>query len=111
MTRSAKAPAARNIGFERLLCDAIRQRRLVALRYRDDVTERLFGPDAVYEAPTGKTLVDGMQIQALSGWESDNALRSFEVGRLRSVRLTDEPYVPRPVDRLDERYRSILCSA
>ena len=110
--RPADHPAPRNPRFEELLCRAVTERLLVELRYTNDPAPRLFAPHAVYTSTVGRTNVFGTQVenpaQPLDIYEP----RIFEVGQLRTLRLTDTSF--RPDHRFepgDPRFRNgIVCS-
>ena len=108
---ASDAPAARRHDLERRLCEAVRARVLVRLRYKDDVSERLIAPYGVYTSTKDKVLLACTQIdnpgKPLDRWEP----RNLEVGLMTSVTLTDEKFQPDPrFDPSDARYQNgFLC--
>lgn len=105
-------PAPRNLGFEEMLCEAIRKEVLVKLRYEDDLEDRLFEPTAVYPSTKNKINVTGTQITNPDKPEDDLEPHVFEIGKIFSMSLTDTPFKVRiPIDRFDKRYRNgIMCA-
>ena len=78
------------------MCEAIGARRLVRLRYGDDAAHRLFAPYAVFHATTGKVNVAGVQVENPADADPSERpeRRSFEVRRIASLTLTDDPFEP-----------------
>lgn len=105
-------PAPRNLHFEHLLCQAVAGRLLVELRYDNDLQPRLFAPHIVYHSTTGRINVGGTQVenpqQPLDSFEP----RIFEIGLIRTLRLTDTNFRPdRRFDPQDPLFRhGIICS-
>ena len=87
-------PAARNPHFEDLLCRAIAGRFLVELRYDAEIEPRLFAPHLVYRSTTGRINVGGTQIHNPGQPEDSYEPRLFEVGLIRTLRLTDTSFRP-----------------
>ena len=92
-------PAARNPHFEALLCRAVAERLLVELRYDAEVEPRLFAPHLVYRSTTGRINVGGTQVYNPGQPEDSFEPRLFEVGLVRTLRLTDTSFRP------DRRFR------
>lgn len=100
-----KPPAPRRVDFERVIGDAIDARRLLSLRYDDDVLARTFQPAALYYSSGDKVCVTGIQISNPADSRSNGEPRVFEVGRMRGVEITDQPFSqPATIDRSDSRY-------
>lgn len=98
-------PAMRKPAFEQLLCQAIRSRTFVELRYEDDITERMFAPDVVYPTSKLKVCVSGRQMGTL-----ELEPHTFEVGKIKSLSLTERTFTPDPRFNLaDPRYRNRIC--
>lgn len=110
--RPGDEPAARYRRFEQLLCQAVRDRVLVELRYDNEVLPRLFAPHVVYRSTTGRINVAGTQLLNPGQPEDIYEPRIFEVGLIRTVRLTDTRFRPDArVDPNDPRYRNgVICS-
>lgn len=100
-----KPPVPRRPDFERAVENAIDTRRLMSLRYDDDMLARTFQPAALYHSSGDKVCVTGIQIGNPADPRSNGEPRVFEVGRMRSAEITDQPFShPAKVDRLDSRY-------
>ena len=84
----------------------------VTLRYEDDSANRLFEPTAVYRSTKDKVSVSGTQIRNPEKPQDGFEPRNFEVGKIRSLQLTDQQFTPDPrFDRSDEKYaHGIICS-
>lgn len=105
--------APRNPQFEELLCRAIGEHVLVELRYDREPRPRLFAPHAVYESTLGRLNVAGVQYDNPQQPGGDrNEHRIFQVGLIRTLRITDTYFRPDVrVDPDDPRYRNgIVCS-
>lgn len=102
----------RNPHFEGLLCRAVDQRVLVELRYDDDPAPRLFAPHVVYELTLGRLNVAGTQYENPAQPLDRNEPRIFQIGLIRTLRLTDTYFRPDwRTDPGDPRYRNgILCA-
>ncbi|PVX27912.1 hypothetical protein DD559_19435 [Sphingomonas pokkalii] len=88
-----------------MIGDAIDARRLLSLRYDDDVLPRSFQPAALYFSSGEKVCVTGIQISNPAELQSNGEPRVFEVGRIRTVEITDQPFrQPATIDRSDSRY-------
>lgn len=98
-------PAPRRHDYERLLCEAIQKSIHVTLRYDDDIAERTFRPFVVYRTSKKKICVFGIQVEAIS-----TSPHNFEVGKMRSLSLTDSPFQRDPQFNVNQaRYRDRLC--
>jgi hypothetical protein len=105
-------PAARNLHFEELLCRAVAARLLVELRYDAEVEPRLFAPHLVYRSTTGRINVGGTQIHNPGQPEDSYEPRLFEVGLIRTLRLTDTSFRPDNRFRRDEPqfHEGVICA-
>jgi len=105
-------PGLRKPHFEQQLCEAIRARKLVEIRYEDDLTFRVFAPYAVYNSTKDKVNVSGTQVSNPSQPLDRNEPRVFEVGKITAIRPTEIAFTPdHRFDRLDPRYKDgIICS-
>ncbi len=110
--QSEAPPAARRPDLENILCAAIQQRTRVALRYEDDLAARTFDPYAVFWSSKRKVCVSGMQISNPSKPMDRLEPHIFEVGKIRTLSLTDEMFSVDPrFDRGDRKYRGgIICA-
>lgn len=104
--KAAPAPAApRRFDFEQIVAEAIDARRLLSLRYDDDVVARTFQPAVLYHSSGDKVCVGGLQIGNPAEPSENGEPRVFEVGKMRSVEVTDRPFgQPATFDRFDKRY-------
>jgi hypothetical protein len=110
--RADDGPAERQLRFEELLCRAVADRVLVELRYDNEVLPRLFAPHVVYRSTTGRINIAGLQLLNPGQPEDSYEPRIFEIGLIRTLRLTDTSFRPEGrVDPEDPRYRNgIICS-
>lgn len=89
------------------LCEAVRKRRNVAIRYDDDGPERTYSPYIVYYPNTGDLAVSGYQVFNPAEPAEKNKWRPLMVAKLRSCRLVDETFTPDPrFNPFDKRYGS-----
>lgn len=104
--KPAPTPAApRRFDFERIVAEAIDARRLLSLRYDDDVMARTFQPAVLYHSSGDKVCVSGLQIGNPAEPRENGEPRVFEVGKMRTVEVTDKPFSqPATFDRSDRRY-------
>lgn len=104
--KAAAAPAApRRFDFERIVADAIDARLLLSLRYDDDILARTFQPAVLYHSSGDKVCVSGLQISNPAESRENGEPRVFEVGKMRTVEVTDQPFgQPATFDRSDKRY-------
>jgi hypothetical protein len=105
-------PASRNLNFENLLCAAIRDCVRVKLRYRDDMADRIFEPNAVYWTSQRKICVSGKQITNPQKPMDNLEPHNFEVGKIRAIVLTNDRFAADPrFDRFDRKYANgLICS-
>jgi len=104
--------ASRNSENEKILCDAIRNRRLVSFRYKNDLRYREFAPIAVYRSPIGKVCASGEVIKNYNNSLARLGPHNFEIGLMYGLTLTLDIFVPDTrFRRSDAKYRSgIICS-
>lgn len=106
-TKQDDYPAPRRYDLESRLCEAIRDKVLVRVLYKDDVAERLLQPYGVYTSTQDKVNLASVQVdnpaEPLARWEP----RNLEVGLMRSVVLTDRSFDPDPrFNPSDTRYQN-----
>lgn len=89
-------PAERNYEIESQLGMAIRERKVVRLRYDLDMHYRTFEPYIVFKALDGRILVGGFRVQDESNLFKKPGARKFEVGLITSLMISDEIFVPNP---------------
>jgi hypothetical protein len=84
----------------------------VTLRYEDDFADRTFDPYAVFWSSKRKVCVSGLQILNPSKPMDRLDPHTFEVGKIRTLNLTDETFrVEPPFDRNDRKYLGgIICA-
>jgi len=87
-------PAERNFEIESQLALAIRERKVVRLRYDLDMHYRTFEPYIVFKALDGRILVGGFRVQDESNLFKKPGARKFEVGLITSLMISDEYFVP-----------------
>ena len=76
------------------LFKAIREHRIILLKYHDDVLNRDVEPYAVFDSTTGKTLLFGIQLRNSKKPLDPREPRYFELRNIRSVQITDKKFVP-----------------
>lgn len=103
-------PVPRKMQFEQMLCEAIRTRVVVLLRYQKpdgtmDYAARRFGPSVVFWSEQSKVCVTGEEL----GIPLEP--KNFEIGRIIDLRLTTDRYDPSgAIDYTQSKYRNgIIC--
>lgn len=105
----------RKMNFERTLCEAMRGRFVVELRYGNngtrDISHRVFEPHAVYETGKDNIAVTGLQTSNPSKPLDKASIRNFFVGNIVDLRVTDRKIDPTArIDRTEARFAGgILC--
>ena len=84
--------APRNLIAENQLCEAIKQKRVVRLRYENDFTDRVFHPYIIYQSQTGKILVHGLQIQNMGSPFDQAEPHKFEIGKISSIQIMPDAF-------------------
>ena len=109
--RGDDRPRPRRLDFEQKLCDAIRARAVVSLRYEGDMAAREIEPYGIYESGTGKVNLVSTQIRNPGKPLDRFEPRVFEVGKIQSVVITSVTFKPDSrFDRTDARYSNgFLC--
>ena len=102
----------RRVDLENRLCDAIRTRHIVTLRYDKDVAQRSFAPHAVYHSGNDKVLVSGLQLENPADYRDRLVPRNFEVALIQSLTVTSSTFTPDPkFNRRSAKYdHGIICS-
>ena len=91
---------------QQTLCDAIAKRKIVRIRYDDDLVARTYAPHIVYRTSKGNILVAGTQINNPAEPLERNEPRNFDLDKITSIDVTDEVFQPHPhFDPHDKRYR------
>ena len=99
-------PPERRPDLEELICEAIRQRRLLHLSYDSDLKARIFAPYILFHDRRGRVCVAGYQA-ALGG------MRTFSLHKVQRVEITDDPFMPDPnfsSASVDFGHEGIICS-
>lgn len=97
------------------LCSAILEKRVVALRGKDDRGDRIVEPHVVYEAPNGNVLIDFYQTAGYSSTGSLPSWRRLKIGDIVSLQTLSERFEIRvsegynPLNR--KRYFRTVCQA
>lgn len=94
--KKQESPASRRLDFESTLCEAVRKRLVVRLRYKSELNWRTYEPHAVFHSPTGKILAVGTQTRDDSSPLNAPEPRNFEVGLIGQISITDETFNPDP---------------
>ncbi len=105
-------PAERNYEIESQLSLAIRDRKVVRLRYDLDMHYRTFEPYIIFKAFDGRILVGGFRVQDESNLFKKPGARKFEVGLITSLMISDEFFVPNKKFKSSRKeFRSGVISA
>jgi hypothetical protein len=94
------------------MCRAIARRVLVKLAYQGDSDERLFEPIAVHFSREEKACVSGVEIANPGKALAKPEPRDFEVGLIRVLLLTSDPFVVNAdLDVSSAKYtKGIICA-
>ncbi|HKK07177.1 MAG: WYL domain-containing protein [Gammaproteobacteria bacterium] len=112
MKRKQAEPAPRDYFLEQQLCRAMRDRRVVRLRYDTDLHYRTFHPYIVYREAEGRILVGGIRAHDEADIFKAPAPRRYEVGRISEFKVTDETFQidPRFDSERPEFSNEVICS-
>lgn len=94
-----------------MLCEAIRQEKLVSLKYPGDTQAREFEPGIIFQSSMDKIEVFGHQLTNPNVVDGSMQPRSFEIGKIISLSMTEKPFVVRGlIDVRDPKYANgIIC--
>lgn len=107
----AEQPAPRNFEYERLICGAMRTKRSLQFRDEGDVYARTFNPHVIWPSPKRKMLLSGVMVINPNDPTTNGGWRSFEVGKLRALVVTDNFFEPnRDFDSRAGDYPEALCA-
>lgn len=97
--------------FQQELCDAIKAKRFVRIRYEADDAEHMFAPHIVYRSFRGKILVGGVLKDDPNVRLAKKELHAFALETFRSVVMTEKCFRPSLLfNPFDKIYRNgILC--
>lgn len=87
-------PAIRRLDLEKTLCDAIKEQKIVHLRYGNEFHSRTFEPYIIYKSSTDKILVHGIQTKDDSKPLKPAKKHNFEIGLINSLSITDNIFSP-----------------
>jgi hypothetical protein len=82
--------------YKNQIQQAIREKRVVNLRYDQDILDRVIEPYALYQSTQGKILVFGIQLRNNNKPLTPTEPRHFETVILRSITLTDKHFQADP---------------
>ena len=111
---SVKQRDGRRLDLEQVLCQAIRARAQVEMTYKTELAVRVVEPYAVFHSPNNaaKVCMSGNQIRNFGDPFDKLGPRTFEVGLISTLRVTDTTFVPDP--RFDHSHtkdqNGVLCS-
>ncbi|MHB8565246.1 MAG: WYL domain-containing protein, partial [Acidiferrobacteraceae bacterium] len=98
----------------RVLTQAIKQRRRVSIRYRDQSHARIVEPHAIYTDEHGHLIADCYQIRGYSSGRRPTPFwRLFWIIKIADPELLDEPFAPRILEGFSSgkpRYHSGLVA-
>jgi predicted DNA-binding transcriptional regulator YafY len=80
--------------FQDTLCEAVRNRLVVEIRYDDDRSYRQFEPHIVYRSTQDNVLVGGTQTHNPEKPQEQDAPRNFDLDKIRDVKITDRTFTP-----------------
>jgi len=97
-----------------VLTEAVKSRRVCAMRYRDQLEARIVEPHAIYEDAAGEVIVDCFQVRGYSySQRTPPFWRPFRVRKIAGAALLAETFEPRYADGFSPsriRYRKgLLC--
>lgn len=107
-----ETPALRRPDLESVICEAIRKRAVVRLRYKSELNWRTYDPHAVFTSSTGKILAVGTQTKDDSSPLKAPEPRNFEVGLIGQISITEETFKPDPrFSSFGEEYsHGVICA-
>ena len=93
------------------LCEAVKSRNIVRLKYDDDFQFRTYAPYIVYRSSKNIVLVGGTQINNPTEPFEHNEPRNFDLEKITALEVTDQKsQPPSDFDALNRRYRfGIIC--
>jgi len=96
---------------QQTLCEAIRGRQLVKMRYGTDLAERTFAPYIVYRTKGLSLQVSGYQEHNPAKPLDKHEWRNFDLSDIRSLRRAEETFIPETsFDPFNKRYAAgIIC--
>lgn len=96
---------------ERAICEAVKKRVVVELKYDDDLYFRQYEPVVVYRSSKQRTLVDGYETSNPNDSSFRPDWHTFGIDKIKDIRLTSTSFVPNSgFNRSDARYKhGIIC--
>jgi len=99
VTKTSDAPN-RDYEVEKELAYAIRNRRVVRLRYDLDLRDRVFEPYVLFREASGRVMVGGRRVLDENDLFKPPAMRQFEVVLINNIEVTEEAF------EVDKRFDS-----
>lgn len=87
-------PATRRLDLEKTLCGAIKEQKVVRVRYKNEFHSRTFEPYIIYKSPEEKIFVRGIQTKDDSKPLKPVEKHCFEIGLINSLSITDNTFNP-----------------
>ena len=84
--------AERDYHIEQEMSFAIRNRRIVRLRYDLDLRDRVFEPYVLFKDNSGRVMVGGRRVLDENDLFKPPAMRQFEVGLVNNLEVTEETF-------------------
>lgn len=106
-----KTRTLRNYGAEAQLCEAIRKRVFVELRYDAGSAYRLVAPYVVFQTEDGDVCLSCYQVENPEKPMDNHQPRSFTVAKISALRLTEVNFAIDPrFNLLNSKFRhGVLC--
>lgn len=82
--------------FQNTLCEAIKKRITVRLRYKNDTYYREFDPYFVYISTTGKTLTSGWQKENPMKPSDNDTFHKFNLELITDITFTNKTFNVQP---------------
>ncbi len=93
-------PVDRDYHVEQEMSFAIRNKRIVRLRYDLDLRDRVFEPYVLFKSRDGRVMVGGRRVLDENDLFKPPAMRQFEVGLVNNLEVTEETFA------IDDRFDS-----
>lgn len=90
--------------IKQTLCTAIRNRRRVSIRYKNQTVPRILEPHILYDVGGGQLVIECYQVRGYSaGGRTPPFWRPFSLHKINSLNVLDELFSP----RIDEGFQNI----
>ena len=104
----------RNMANEEIVCSAIKHRKQIRFRYKDQSHHREFNPHAVYYSAKDSSVVMtwGIQIRNEEEPLAPRGIRKFEVSLMIDISILDRVFQPDPnfIVAANEFRNGIICA-